>query len=293
MNVRWFNLIVIMFLIICPSYVDLASYRIGAQTVYSIDLQGITWNHSTISCNIVPPENATWWEPSYLNATLRGIAQWNDAIQEFASSYDNFSYLSNVHIVPTISYEKISGFDVYVEWNCECESEALIGYSQATVESSCIITNNRVSLTAKAPSGHIMTEVDMQNIVVHEIGHTFGLSHSNYSNDVMYSTVEYRETVKSVSSLDIYALSQIFEWITNSSQFSSTSICPEETVLILPTSISYIHFKIKPENLPTSSKNLIEEVVEFFLRPESLALITVLVPLIVATTMILKKRKKL
>ena len=293
LNVRRLNLAVILLLIICPSYVVFASFKTGAQTEYSIDFRGYTWNHSTISVSILPQENETWWEPSYLNATLHAIAQWNDAIQEFASNHTDFSYISNLHLVPTISYQEVSSFDIYVEWNCECESEELIGQSQATVQSPCIITNNRISLTAKAPSGHIMTEVDMQNIVVHEIGHTLGLSHSNHFNDVMYATVDYRETVKPVSSLDIYSLSQIFEWMTNSTEFSSTIMCPEESVLTLPPSISYVHFKINAENLPVSSpQNQIEDVLGLFLRPESLTFIIFMVTLIAATAIILKKRKK-
>ena len=89
--------------------------------------------------------------------------------------------------------------------------------------------NNTVCLAAKAPSGHVMTEVDMQNIVVHELGHTFGLYHCSYSGDVMYSIVDYTATVKQLSSLDLYALSHNFEWMTNSSQFTSSSTCPQES----------------------------------------------------------------
>ncbi len=293
LSVKRLNLAVIMLLIVCSSYLVLASFQTGAQTEYSIDFKGYTWNHSTISVSVIPQENATWWEPSYLNASLHGIGQWNDAIQEFASNHADFSYLSHVSLVPTISYEVVSGFDIYIEWNCECESEALIGQSQATVQSSCIITNSRVSLTAKAPSGHVMTEVDMQNIVVHEIGHTLGMSHSNNSKDAMYATIEYRDTVKPVSSLDMYALSQIFKWITNSTQFSSTSMCPEGSVFILPPSINYVHYNINAENLPVSSpQNVIEDVLGLFLRPEIIVIIIVIVTPIVVIAMILKKRKK-
>ena len=270
----------------------LVSFQVRAQTEYSIDVIGYTWNHSTISVNIIPQENETWWNPSYLNASLHGIAQWNDAIQEFASDHADFSYLLNVHLVPTVSYNVVSGFDIYIRWNCECQSEALIGQSQATLQSPCIETNNTVSLAAKAPSGHVMTEVDMQNIVVHEIGHTFGLSHANNSDDVMYATVDYLETVKPVSSLDIYALSQIFEWMKNSTQFSSSSMCPEQETLTLPIDINFVQFPIATENLPASStQNFFAYALALLLRPESLMIIIVIAVVIVTIAIFLKKRR--
>ena len=291
--VRRLILTAILLLIIFSSFVVLAFFQTEEQTDYSIELRGYTWNHSTISVSILPQENETWWEPSYLNASLHGIAQWNAAIQEFASNHTDFSYISNVHLVTTVSHEVVSGFDIYVRWRAECDCEETIGETLTTVQSPCVIVYNTVNLSAKAPSGHVMTEFDMQNIVVHEIGHTFGLSHSNYSSDAMYGTVYYRETVKPVSSLDIYALSQIFEWMTNSTLFSSSIVCPEESVLTMPSSISYVHFPIAAENLPAySSQNLIEYAIRLLLRPEILTLFIVIVTLIVATVIILKKRKK-
>ena len=291
LNVRRLILTSILLLIIFSAFVVLLFFQTGEQTEYSIELQRYTWNHSTISVSILPQENETWWEPSYLNASLHGIAQWNDAIQEFASNHADFSYLSNVHLIPTISHEVASGFDIYVRWRAECDCEDTIGETLTTIQSPCAIVYNTVNLSAKAPSGHVMTEVDMQNIVVHEIGHTFGLSHSNYSRDAMYGTVYYREIVKPVSSLDVYALSQIFEWMTNSTQFSPSIVCPEESVLIIPSNISYDHFPIAAENLPTS-QNLIEYLIRLILRPETLTLIIVMITLIATTVMILKRRKK-
>lgn len=293
LNVRKLALTSVLLLILGLTLVVPISNQTEAQPEYSIEVMGHTWDHSTISASIFPRENESWWEPSYLNATLRGIAQWNDAIQEFASNHADFSYLSRVSLVPTITHELASGFDIYVGWIAECESEATIGQSRATVKSPCIITNNTVCLTAKAPSGHVMTGVDMQNIVVHELGHTLGLYHCSYSGDVMYSIVSYRETVKPLSSLDLYALSQNFEWLTNSTQFSSSDTCPQESSLTLPSSISYGHFPIAAENLPPSTpQNLIEYTVGLFIRPEILTTILIAVTLLVVAVIIVKRRKK-
>lgn len=273
-----------MILFIGLSYVFSGSLQTGAQTEYSIQVSGHTWNHSTLTISIIPQENETWWEPLYLNAVLHGIAQWKDAIEKFSLDYSNFSYLSDVQLVPTISSQVVPGFDVYVEWNCVCDREDLIGQSQATIQSSCIIIKNMVSLTAKAPSGHVMNEVDMQNIVVHEIGHTLGLSHTKNSEDVMYAIVEYRDTVKPISSLDTYAVSQVFKWMKN-----STNICSKESVLVLPPDINYIHYKINAENLPVANP---QNTLELLLREEILALVAITVTLIIALTIVLKKRNK-
>ncbi len=292
LNVRKLALIYIL-LILSLTFMVLASSQTAAQTEHSIEVRGYTWNHSTISVSIFPQENESWWKPSYLNATLHAIAQWNDAIQEFASNYTDFSYLSRVSLVPTITHEPSSGFDIYIGWIPECESETTIGQSQARVKSPCIIVNNTVCLAAKAPSGHVMTEVDMQNIVVHELGHTFGLSHCTYSGDVMYSTVYYRATVKPLSSLDLYVLSQNFEWISNSTQFSSSNMCPQESSLTLPSSISYYHLPIAAENLPTSfPQNLVEYTVGLFLRPEILTTMLIAATTLAVAVIIIKRRKK-
>ena len=292
-NVRKHALTLILMLTLCSTLVLTASRPTEAQTEYSIDINGYTWDHPTISVSIFPRENESWWDPSYLNATLHAIAQWNDAIQGFASNYTEFSYLSRIRLVPTINYEVVSGFDVYVGWIAQCEREATIGLTQSSVKLPCTIVNSTVHLAAKAPSGHVMTEVDMQNIVVHELGHNFGLSHSTYSGDVMYSTVSYKETLKPLSSIDLYALSQIFEWMSNSTQFSSSSsMCPQEASLILPSSISYVRLPIAAENLPVyAPQSLAEYVVGLFVRPEILVAILVAVTSL-AVVIVVKRRKK-
>ncbi len=284
----------ILLLILGSTLVLFAVSQPEGQAEYSIDVERYTWNHSTISVSIFPRENESWWEPSYLNATLRGIAQWNDAIQEFAYNRTEFSYLSRISLVPTITHENVSGFDIYIRWIDECEEcERMIGQTQAIVYLSGVLKRQTVRLSAKAPSGHVMTEVDMQNLVVHELGHTFGLSHSSNSDDVMYFVVYYGETVKHLSSLDLYALSQNFEWMSNSTQFTSSNTSRQESSLILSSSIPYYYFPIAAENLPLPTpQSLTEYIIGLFLRPEILTGILIAVTLMAVAAIILKRRKK-
>ena len=272
-------------MIIC-SVIVLVPPKTEAQTEYSIEIQGYTWDKSTINVCVIPQENMSWWKPAYLDAALHGIAQWNNAIQEFASNNTDYSYLSSVQFVPSIRYGNVSGFDVYMGWVAQCSNDSTIGRTQAAIGFPCVVVNATVCLTAKAPSGHVMTETDMQNIVVHELGHTLGLSHCNYTSDVMYPSVYYTETVKPLSSLNLYGVSQIFGLLTTQDNQSIT--CPTGTVVTLPQNMSYTQFQIATANLPDSPMNL----VEYFLQPEKLVTIAFALVLIVTTALLFRKKKK-
>jgi hypothetical protein len=264
-----------------------------AQADYALDVSGYTWDHYILKVSIFPQENESWWDPSYLDAVFRGVGQWNDAIQDFASNYTEFSYISRLRFVPIITHEVVSDLDIYVGWVAECEGgEAAIGVTENFIEYPCTALNSTVCLAAKGPSGYVMTEVDMQNIVVHELGHTLALYHSNYSDDVMYPSIGYVEKVRPLSSLDIYAVAQNFEWLSNSTQFTSSEGCPQKGSLTLPPSISYVHLSIDDENHPSPAQDLIEQVNELFLSPEVLSVIVVLVTLLVVVVVIVKRRKK-
>ena len=197
---------------------------------------------------------------------------------------------SPIHLVPTVNSENVSGFDIYITWMAMCKKEETIGLSQLTVMSHCLIVNGTVCIAAKAPSGHIMTEVDVQNIIAHEIGHTLGLSHCNVSSDIMYPTVYYLDTVKPISSLDMYAVSQIFDWIKTSVEHNFSIPCLRESVITMPQSIIFRHLPIASENLPMF-QNFMNYAIEFVLSPEIL-MATIVAGVSVATVAILKRRKQ-
>jgi len=145
--------IVLVLLILSLAFVVRDFSEAEAQGQYSLDLQGITWDHSTISVRIIPRESESWWKPSYLNASLRAISEWGNAIQEFASNYSNFAYLSRIRIGPTITQALDFGSDIYITWIEECASEQAIGSSQAVYKQPCIIINNTICLAARIPDG--------------------------------------------------------------------------------------------------------------------------------------------
>jgi predicted Zn-dependent protease len=265
-----------------------------AQAQYSLGLQGVTWNHSTLSVLVIPQEGNSWWKSSYLNATLRAIGEWNNAILDFASNYTNFAYLSRLRMVPTISHAINSSFDVYISWTKMPFSKDEIGYTTTWHEvPSGIITNSTISLAAEDLRGDVLNEVDMQNVALHELGHGLGLGHSNYSGDVMYPTYTLNQPVEGLSTLDLYGVSTVFQWMSDS---SNTPYSPQQSSVTLPSSIPYQYLPISYADLPPVSQSpspsqtqtlltniltLLTSILRFILRPE------LLIPLLIAISALL------
>ena len=274
-----------------------------AQAQYSLNLEGTTWNHSMISVLVVPQDGASWWKPSYLNATLRSIGEWNNAIQAFALNYSSFAYLSRLRMVPTVSHTLNYSFDVYVSWTGALSSSAdEIGLTKTTYDLSGTIINSTISLAAEDSLGTVLNEVDMQNVALHELGHCLGLGHSNCSGDIMYPRLTLGQPVLGLSTLDLYGLSTVFQWMSNS---SNQPYGPHQSSVTLPSSIQYQYLPISYENLPpptpptstppTSSQTLstlgrtalifgqtlLIYMLQFFLHPG------ILIPLLIAISAIL------
>jgi hypothetical protein len=273
-------------------FVPIFQWETKAQQEHSIETRWQTWPHAVIRVCIVTQQNQSWWKPEYLDSALNGVAIWNNAIQQFSSNYTDFGDLSKVSLVPTVTTEPVAGFEIYMGWIPECELESTIGQTKLLVNGSCNIVNTTVCLAAKAPSGHVMTETDMQNIVVHELGHNFGLSHCNNPEDVMYMVVQYRKTVKPLSTLDLYAVARSFELL-NNTQFDTSNSCTELTTLSLPPNIPYNFFPIAKEHIPAAEpQSVAEKLIEVSLSPESMILLSLGTVLVIVFVVIRSRKQK-
>jgi hypothetical protein len=308
MKMKWklvLGISVILSLALVASVLGVAQ----AQTGYSLGLQGITWNHSTISVLLIPQDSASWWRPFYLNATLRAVSEWNNAIEDFANNYSNFAYLSRLRMVPTTSYVLNSSFDVYVSWTETSSNTGVdeIGSTQNVYESATII-NSTISLAAKDSSGYVLNEVDMQNVALHELGHSLGLGHSSYVGDVMYTKYTPNQTVRGLSTLDLYGVARVFQWMSKSPQFNPVNNSQASSVT-LPSSIPYLFLPISYENLPplivsptpsptpyssllTYCLAVLTFIVRFILRPESLILLIIAISGLTVTEILVAANKR-
>jgi predicted Zn-dependent protease len=274
------------------------------QAQYSLDLEEITWNHSTISVLIIIQDTESWWALSYLNATLRAIGEWNHAILDFASNYTNYAYLSKLKIISTIAHTIDPGFDAYISWAKKPPSATdHIGYTNTWYKvPSGIIKNSTISLASEDLGGYVLNEVDMQNVALHELGHSLGLGHSSYLGDVMYPKYTLNQPVEGISTLDLYGVSTTFQWMSNSSNLPHS---PQESSLTLPSSITYRYLPIYYEDLPSSSSspfilqipltyilNLLTYIKRFMLLPELLIPLAIVILVVVIIEILFAHVKK-
>ncbi len=189
------------------------SFQIAQAQVYTIELQGLTWEHLSLRVLIVPKTDQVWWRSYFLNSTLRALNQWNYALHNFSGYGSQFSFLSRVQFVPTISSKFMAGFDIFLTWVEKNNGSEIIGTSQAIFSQPYFIVNNTVYLGARLPNGPFLSETDSQNVAVHELGHTLGLGHSNEAGDVMGPKLALGGPIIPVSTLDAYGVWQVFKWL--------------------------------------------------------------------------------
>ena len=214
---------------------------------YSLELQDFVWNHPTLNALFVTATNESWWDPADLSTALRAIGQWNDAIAAFALNHTDFSYLSNLRIQPTASNETLPGFDIYINWTESPLGGAdEVGLTQLFPNYDGTIVNCTVNLAAHTYHGDSLEQGDLQNIALHELGHSLGLGHSNYTGDVMYAYYTLGGSAKEVSTLDVYGVATLFGWEQNSAVFPPVNTRLNVNSVILPSYIPYQELPVSP-----------------------------------------------
>ena len=269
------------------------------QDNYSLALQGFVWNHSTLKALVVTADNESWWKPDFQNTALRAIGQWNDAIAAFASNYTDYSYLSYVRIQPSISTEPQPGFDIYVFWTESPLSNVTdeLGSSQIFPSYQSAIINCTVKLATHTSHGDSLDQGDQQNVALHELGHSLGLGHSNFTGDLMNAYYNRGSAPEAVSTLDAYGVATLFAWEQNTTRFYPINNWLNEDSVILPSDITYRGLPVSTQNvLPQTLANnsIVQTLIlmfEILIHPEIFAIALLFISVMIIIAMIPKGKR--
>jgi predicted Zn-dependent protease len=299
---KHFTFIAILSLILAS--LTSASFAIGQtetpiEDQYMLQLQGLAWNKATIDALVITPTNESWWNPLYLNATIRAIGQWNEAFSSFALNYTEFSYLKNIKITTKISNQIQQGYDLYINWTeapLRSTSDE-IGLSRTLSLRSQVITNSSIMLAAATNHGTPLSDGDMQNIALHELGHSIGLGHSNHTSDLMYPMYSLRSSAESISTLNMYGVATVFAWLINPSSFYPVNEWLTRNYVILPANITYEHLTVSAQNArpPSITDNPVVQffifIYELLIHPEIGVVVIFVIILFVIVALIPRKKK--
>jgi hypothetical protein len=223
-----------------------------AQDVYSVDLQGFAWNHSTLNALLITSQNESWWQDSFVDDAKRAIGQWNDALAAFGANNSQYSYLANANVHSTVSNTSAPGYDIYINWTKSSLSNSSdeVGLAKTFVNGDSSILNCTISLAVQTSQGTTMRGIDMQNIALHELGHGLGLGHSNYTADLMYSIYSLGASPEAVSTLDGYGVARCYAWMQNTSSFHPVSQWLNVSYVTLPPEVPYTNLPVSAQNRP-------------------------------------------
>lgn len=203
----------------------------------SIEINGTRWDFtSRAELRVLVQTNPgyTGWTDSHLIDAYEAISDWEECIRSFISKY-GFSYLGKIKFnIGANQYVETEDYDILIQWLEQPEgptlakTEILSNANGATVQA-------RILVSLSKADGRPLSHPEVKALIAEEIGHTLGLGHSNMKGDLMFGVIDAVALTYCHSTLDVYALAQIYSYL----QDGNFQPLPSTYRILLEPSIPY------------------------------------------------------
>jgi hypothetical protein len=268
----------------------------------AIPTEGGTWTNPTITILITPQPAEPWFKSSYAFDVNHAINRWPQSIVAYTDVY-GANYLRKLSFVTCISgiNESLCGSpDIQVQFIQSFGSQSAgLGLTSVRITSSGIFqAPTTTTLAAYDPTNTTqLNDTDMINIASHEFGHALGLDHATVSVtddgtlELMFlsygqAVVNPRNSLEAPSTLDVYALSYVYDWLATSLTLSGPG--HPRTLLSLPSGTAYSSVYPYGEQIQTLQNSISQLQLELIV----LAIIAAFLLALVLALVILLSRKK-